>query len=125
MLSMPDRGGGFTDDGEMHWGSESVSACSLGRRPTGGQVCSCARVEKTLSQMKSKPESGFIQFVFLTLGDWPSRFHAPNAVQTEWSFRCGLVTIVLGKTQTHAQKLSHVAPMESVPLSAAIEALFV
>lgn len=45
-------------------------------------------------------------------------------MQSKQSFCCGLATIVLVKTQTHRQKLSHVAQMESVPSSAAIEAFF-
>ncbi len=114
MLSRPARGGGFTDDGKCNWGSESVSACSLGPRPTGGQVCSCARVEKTLSQMKIKTRSGFIQFVFLTLADWPSRFHAPNAVQTVRVFSVVCWLLFLVKTQTQRQKRSHVAVDGSV-----------
>lgn len=110
------------------WGNALRIRVSLGmftwppsNRRTGLLLC---KSRKDTHSNEIKTRSGFIQFVFLTLTDWPSRFHAPNAVQTVWSFCCGLVTIVLVKTQTHRQKLSHVAQMESVPSSSAIEAFF-
>lgn len=89
------------------WGNALRIRVSLGMftwPPSNGRtgLLLCKSRKDTLSN-EIKTRSGFIQFVFLTLADWPSRFHAPHAVQTE--FCCGLVTIVLVKTQTHIQNL--------------------